>query len=162
LLRAHGLQDADAREVLQELLLAVSRSVERWEPSKERGSFRGWLRRVVRNLVINWLKHRRRQVAAPGGEELHAMLDRLPAPELPEAVEFDHQLRRALFQRAAELVRAEFRPATWLAFWETGVLGNSAADTAVKLGMTAGAVRVARCRVLSRLQACVAQWEQSP
>ena len=35
LLRRHGLQDADARDVMQELLLAVSRSIDRWEPSKE-------------------------------------------------------------------------------------------------------------------------------
>ena len=46
-LRRHGLQDADARDVMQELLLAVSRSIDRWEPGNQRGSFRGWLRRVV-------------------------------------------------------------------------------------------------------------------
>src|SRR5712671_7077266 len=64
LLRRHGLQDADAREVMQELFLAVSRSIDRWDPAKDRGSFRGWLRRVARNLVINWLKHRSRRVNA--------------------------------------------------------------------------------------------------
>ena len=31
LLRRHGLQDADARDVMQELLLAVSRSIDRWD-----------------------------------------------------------------------------------------------------------------------------------
>ena len=35
LLRRHGLQDADAREVMQELFLAVSRSIDRWDPAKE-------------------------------------------------------------------------------------------------------------------------------
>ena len=57
-LRRHGLQDADARDVMQELLLAVSRSIDRWEPRKQHGSFRGWLRRVIRNLTVNWLKQR--------------------------------------------------------------------------------------------------------
>src|SRR5438445_8049209 len=55
LLRRHGLQDADARDVMQELFMAVSRSIDHWDPAKERGSFRGWLRRVARNLVINGL-----------------------------------------------------------------------------------------------------------
>jgi RNA polymerase sigma-70 factor (ECF subfamily) len=41
LLRRHGLQDADAREVMQDLFLAVSRNIDRWDPAK-RGSFRGW------------------------------------------------------------------------------------------------------------------------
>ena len=65
LLRRHGLQDADARDVLQDLLLAVSRSIDRWDPAKERGSFRGWLRRVARNLLVNWLKQRQRRLLAP-------------------------------------------------------------------------------------------------
>src|SRR5580693_894801 len=119
LLRRHGLQDADAQEVMQELFLAVSRSIDRWDPAKERGSFRGWLRRVARNLVINWLKQREQCVIATGGSDLQAMLDMLPADSGPETVEFDQELRRALFQRAAEQVRVEVQPATWQAFWET-------------------------------------------
>ena len=79
LLRQHGLQDADARDVMQELFLAVSRSIERWKPSQGRGSFRAWLRQVVRNLVINWLKRRQRSVLS-GGPELQAMLDQSPTP----------------------------------------------------------------------------------
>src|SRR5687768_7266528 len=107
LLRQHGLQDADARDVMQELFLAVSRSIERWDPAKERGSFRGWLRRVARNLVINWLNHRSVRAIAPGGSDLHALLDSLPAADGPQSGEFDHELRRALFHRAAELVQNE-------------------------------------------------------
>ena len=107
LLRRHGLQDADARDVMQELLLAVSRSIDRWDPAKECGSFRGWLRRVARNLVINWLKQRGRRVVATGGSDLQSMLDMLPAADEPDTVEFDRELRRALFHRAAERVRGE-------------------------------------------------------
>ena len=36
-----GLLDADARELMQEFLIAVSRRIEHWEFAKERGSFRG-------------------------------------------------------------------------------------------------------------------------
>ena len=81
LLRRHGLQDADAREVMQELFIAVSRSIDRWDPAKERGSFRGWLHRVARNLVINWLKHSDRRVAAAGGREL--IIGQWPNPAYP-------------------------------------------------------------------------------
>jgi RNA polymerase sigma factor (sigma-70 family) len=160
ILRHHGLQDADAREVMQELFLAVSRSIDRWEPSKERGSFRGWLRRVARNLVINWLKARQHRVVSTGGSEMHALLEMQPADEGPETVEFDRELRRSLFHRAAEQVRGEVHETTWQAFWETGVVGTSVADAAKKLGISAGAVRVAKCRVLARLQAVVSEWEQ--
>jgi RNA polymerase sigma-70 factor (ECF subfamily) len=157
LLRRFGLQDADAREVMQELFMAVSRSIDRWNPSKDRGSFRGWLRRASRNLVINWLKARERRALVTGDSNFQAMLDMMPDKTEPEAVEFDKELRRALFQRAAEQVRAKVHPATWQAFWETGVVGASHVEAAKKLGMRVGAVRVAKCRVLARLQAAVAE-----
>ena len=91
LLRRHGLQDADAREVMQDLFLAVSRSIDRWDPAKERGSFRGWLRRVARNLVINWLKQPQRRMTASGGSGLQAMLDMLPADSESEEALCGHR-----------------------------------------------------------------------
>ena len=161
ILRQHGLQDADARDVMQELLLAVSRSVDRWNPAKECGTFRGWLRRVARNLVINWLEHRGRRVVATGGSNLQSMLDMLPAADKPDTVEFDRELRRAVFHRAAEQVRREVHGETWQAFWETAIAETSPADAARKLGMTVGAVRVAKCRVLARLRAAVTEQEKA-
>jgi RNA polymerase sigma-70 factor (ECF subfamily) len=161
LLRRHSLQDADAREVMQELFMAVSRNIDRWDPAKERGSFRGWLRQVARNLVVNWLKQRQRHAIARGGSDFQAMFDGLPDDSGSETVQFDQALRRAMFQRAAEEVRGEVQQATWHAFWETGILGTSAADAAKKLGMTVGAVRVAKCRVLARLQAAVHEMERA-
>lgn len=155
LLRRHGLQDADAREVMQDLFMAVSRSIDRWDPSRERGSFRGWLRRVIRNLVINWLKQRENRVVASGGSDLQRMLVNLPADASAETAEFDQELRRALFQRAAEQVKSEVHAATWQAFWETAVAGASPAEAASKLNMQPGAIRVAKCRVLVRLRAVI-------
>jgi RNA polymerase sigma-70 factor (ECF subfamily) len=159
-LRQRGLQDADARDVMQELLLAVSRSIDRWQPRKPSGSFRSWLGRVTRNLVVNWLKQRGRRAVPAGGSDLKSLLDMLPAADDPDSIEFDRQLRRALFLRASRRAQGEVRPATWQAFWETSVIGTSAADAAAKLGMTPGAVRVANCRVLARLRAAVAQEEK--
>jgi RNA polymerase sigma-70 factor (ECF subfamily) len=160
LLRRHGLQDADARDLVQEMLLAVSRSVDRFDPAKERGSFRGWLRTVARNLVINWLNRRERRPLARGGSDFQAMLGSLPADCGPESLLFDQEFRRALFQRAAEQVRRQVQPETWEAFWETAVVGTSPADAAKKFGMGVGAIRVAKCRVLARLQAVVREMEE--
>lgn len=158
-LRRTGLQDADALEVLQELFLAVNRNIGRWEHGAEHGSFRGWLRRVTRNLVVSWVRRQKRQVAT-SSLELDALLGSPPAADGPETDEFDRELRRALFHLASERVRAEVRPKTWQAFWEVAVSGNSVAQAAGKLEMTAGGVRVAKCRVIARLREVVAEMEK--
>ena len=103
-LRKCGLQDADARELMQELFIAVNRQIAKWELAKERGSFRGWLRRVARNLVINWMKSGQRRMVAGGGPESQSMFDELAAEDCAESAEFDHELRRSIFQRATEVV----------------------------------------------------------
>lgn len=161
LLRQRGLQDVDARDVMQELLLAVSRNIERWQPLKERASFRSWLQRVTRNLVINWMKSRQRRDVA-GSSDLHALLDQVPVPDSAETVEFDHELRRAKFQQASQRVQSEVQPTTWQAFWDSSVAGLSLAETAAKLGMSPGAVRVAKCRVVARMRAVIADLENTP
>jgi RNA polymerase sigma-70 factor (ECF subfamily) len=145
---------------MQELLLTVSRSIDRWDPQKQRGSFRGWLRRVACNLVIDWLRQPGRRAIPAGGGDLQVLLDALPAADDPDSIEFDREVRRALFHRAGQQVRSEVHRTTWEAFWETAVMGKSVADTATKLGMSVGAVRVARCRVLARVRATIAEWEE--
>ena len=159
LLRRNGLQDADTLELMQELFLALSRSIERWDLSRERGSFRGWLRRVARNLVLNFLKHRQYQPVALGGSNWERMLYELPAGEDPGTEGFDRELRRQMFRQAADQVRPDVHPSTWQAFWETAVCEESIAATATKLGMSVGAVKVAKCRVLARIRVAVKSME---
>ena len=159
-LRRADLQDADALEVLQELFLAVNRNIGRWEHGAEHGSFRGWLRRVTRNLVVSWVRRQRRHQAT-SSLDLDSLLESRSADNCPETDGFDRELRRALFHKASEQVRAEVRPQAWQAFWDVAVSGASVAETASKLGMTAGAVRVVKCRMVSRLRKVVAEMEEA-
>src|SRR5919197_2744578 len=58
--RKHGLQDADAADLTQEVLRAVAGAVGRLEYDPARGSFRGWLFTVVRNRLRDFLDGRKR------------------------------------------------------------------------------------------------------
>jgi RNA polymerase sigma factor (sigma-70 family) len=159
-LRKCGLQDADARELMQELLVAVNRQIAKWEPAKERGSFRGWLRRVARNLVINWMKNGQRRMVAWGGPESQSIFDELAVDDCPESAEFDRELRRSMFQRATEVVRQEQSAKAWQAFWGLAMEGKAPSIVAQELGMSTGAVKVAKCRVFARLKEVVSDLER--
>jgi RNA polymerase sigma factor (sigma-70 family) len=159
--RHRGLQDADAADLQQEVLLAVARAIGRYDLDRARGSFRGWLFRIARNLLLNLLAARRRHWAAGGGGDAIALLEALPDPAADDSTVFEAEYRRRTFEWAAEQVRGEFRPATWQAFWRTAVDGEAPAAVATDLGLSVGAVYVARTRVLARIRSKVEEVEGS-
>ncbi len=150
LARHKGLQDADARDVCQEVFQAVARSIDRWEP--DRGSFRGWLSRIARNLLINFLTRHRFQPRGSGATSVQELLEAHPAADPAATALFEAEYQRRLLRWAAEEVRPEFTPATWQAFWQTAVEDRPPGDVAAELGLSVGAVYIARSRVLSRLR----------
>jgi RNA polymerase sigma-70 factor (ECF subfamily) len=149
-LRRQGLQDADAADVTQEVLRAVAAAIGRLDYDPQRGSFRGWLRAVVRSKLCNFLAARRRQGLAGGETVDQTVLQEHPAP--PEPDSWDQEYERRLFAWAAEQVRGGFTETSWRAFWQTAVEGRGAAEVADALGISVGAVYIAKSRVLARLR----------
>jgi len=152
--RNQGFQDADASELTQEVFVAVASAIQRWDPNPERGSFRGWLFRIARNLMINWLAYRRRHPNGTGDSNIGQLLAEQPDlhREVEDSVIFDKEYKRQTFAWAAEQIRKEFREGTWEAFWLTSVENQSVTEVAKKLEISAGAVYIARSRVMARLR----------
>jgi len=159
LARARGLQQADADDLAQEVFRAVAGAIDRWDPDPAKGSFRAWLFRIARNLMVNLLAAQRRRPRGAGGSDLVPLLESQPAPGADDTVLFDGEYRRRLFAWAAERVRGAFREATWQAFWRTAVEGQDVAAVARSLGLTPGAVYIARSRVVARLRQEIEQVE---
>jgi RNA polymerase sigma-70 factor (ECF subfamily) len=63
--------------------------------------------------------------------------------------------------RAAEQIRGTLAEATWQAFWQTAVEAGSAKDVARSLGISVGAVYVAKSRVAARIRQEVQKLEAS-
>jgi RNA polymerase sigma-70 factor (ECF subfamily) len=158
LARSRGLQHADALDLVQEVLAAVARAIERWDPDPERGRFRGWLCQIARNLTVNALVRGARGRGS-GDSDIQELLHELPASAEPTATRFDLEFRCEAFLQAAERVRVDLRDATWQAFWLTAVEGAGIEETARRLGISVGAVYAARSRVLARLRQQVQLWE---
>ncbi len=162
LVRSKGFQDADANDIVQEVMLAVSKAIHRWEADPAKGRFRDWLFRIARNLMINFLTRRKHQPfrVGPGMlvEFLAQQLER-GEPSVEASREFDLEYRRELFLIAAERVSQSVRPKTWDAFRLTSIEQRSIKEVAQDLQMTEGAVLVARCRVLARMRELVRSLE---
>ena len=105
LARRKGLQDADARDLCQEVFQSVAGAVERWDPS--RGSFRGWLSQIARNLVINFLTRRRFQFRGSGTTSVQELLEAQPADDPSTSALFEEEYRSQLFRWAAEEIRSQ-------------------------------------------------------
>src|SRR5438067_668051 len=155
--RKHGLQDADAADLTQDVLRRVSQAAGRLEYDPERGSFRGWLFTVVRNALRTFLDRQARQCRGTGDTDAHNVLQAQPAPADEPSGEWEREYEQSLFAWAARQVRGEVAEATWQAFWQTGVEHKAAKDVARQLGMTVAAVYMAKSRVTARLKELVRQ-----
>jgi RNA polymerase sigma-70 factor (ECF subfamily) len=150
--RRFGLQPADARELVQEVLIAVSKAVRNFEVAPDRGRFRTWLYAVGRNVCLRYLAKLRSQELSGQNSALTAMLAEIPNREPADTGELNVELQRHFFLAMSRQARKEFQPNTWAAFWQTAVENHSIQSVADGLTLSVGAVYVARSRVMARLK----------
>lgn len=153
--RKRGLQDADAADVTQDVLQAVSANMGRFQYDRAKGTFRGWLFTVVRSKLCNAMSKQKRQVRGSGQTAVQEMLAAHPSEE--ETMQWDRDHEQRLFGWAADQVRPHCEESTWQAFWQTAVQNQPAQEVAEQLSMTPGAVYIAKCRVLKRIKETLAQ-----
>ena len=74
-----GLQDADAADLTQDVLRAVSHSIEKFEYDPETGKFRCWLLTIARYTLCRMQQLRSRQPTASGDSAVQKILEASPA-----------------------------------------------------------------------------------
>jgi RNA polymerase sigma factor (sigma-70 family) len=149
--RRKGLQDADAADIAQDVLTSVAQQMRQWEYQPDRGSFRGWLFTIARNRLKNWQSCAARRLDSRGGDEHQTVLNAQPQDE-PDKEEWDAEYARQVFHWAAGIVRKQVSDQAWRAFELTAVEGRTGPDVAAEMGISAGAVYLARSRVMARLK----------
>jgi RNA polymerase sigma-70 factor (ECF subfamily) len=149
--RRHGLQHADVTEVTQEVLTRVAKAVETWQTSGRQGSFRGWLHRVTKNLVIQYFRDRRRIPQTAHNSDLRRAIENKVDESALDESSYDLEFQRQLFAWAASRMEDRFETGTWRAFWQTAVEHQPIEEVAQQLQMSKGAIYVARSRVMSAI-----------
>jgi RNA polymerase sigma factor (sigma-70 family) len=148
--RKRGLGDAEAADLMQEVLRSVPRNAETMEYDPNRGTFRDWLFAVSHNKICNFLstQSNRPRWAGVSGFPITSGPDREAEPDS----DWDTVYQRQFAAKAMDRVKRVFRSSIWQAFWKTAVSGRPVQDVGSELKMTPGAVHVAKCRVLTRLR----------
>jgi RNA polymerase sigma-70 factor, ECF subfamily len=141
----------DAEDVAQEVLATVLAKVGEFDRQRQ-GSFRAWLRSITQFKLLEYWKEIRRVPVAAGGTDARDALAQWPDKLHGDATADEGaQERRIVLRSALELLQCEFEAKTWQAAMRT-LAGQPAAIVAADLGMTAGAVYIAKSRVLARLR----------
>ena len=159
LARKRGLQDANAHDLTQQVLMAVAKAVDGWKVDPSRGRFRSWLMRIAHNAIINALTRARPDVGI-GGSSFLELLDQQPQRDPSSTGNLNREYHRGIFRWAVQQIRSEFHESTWNAFWLTTVETQGVEQASAALNKSVGSIYAARSRVMRRLKQKVCEYER--
>ena len=152
LARRRGLDDGEAREALQETLIALARTMPDFHYNPAQCSFKSWLRHLAEKKIIDQFRRRaqRRSTVSldADGSEAGNLLDSLPdAVTLPPDEAWDREWEQNLVRLALDRVKARTKPLHFQAFHRLAVLGFTAREVARTLDLSLPQVYLAKHRV---------------
>ena len=157
--RHWNLQDADARDVVQEVLARLAEKLRTfvYDPAS---SFRGWLRTLARHAWSDFCNSRQRRGSTPHSAEVQALLSDLPAGDsLGQRLE--EEFDQEVLELAMARVRQRVQPRTWETFQLMAVEGFSGAEAAARLNLKLTHAFVYKARVQKMLREEIAKLEHA-
>lgn len=150
------LSPADVDDLVQDVLLTLSKEMPRYQPSRECGAFRAWLRTILVHRLRHFWRSRQHRPQAIGGSDFAQQLAELGDSHSRMSQLWDSEHDRQVMQRLFTLVEPRFAPDTWRAFRRQMVDGLSAEAVAAELLMPLHSVYAAKSRVLKVLRSLAA------
>lgn len=148
--RHGGLQEADAEDLTQTILLKLLRVMQTFEyDSSQR--FRSWLRAVVHNAWHDLLRALQRARVETGTAGQGDRLDTFEARD-DLVIRLEAAYDRELLELAAGRVRLRISPVTWDAYRLTAIESQPVGTVAVQLKMKVAAVYKAKNNVQKYLR----------
>ena len=152
--RMQGLQDASCNDVCQEVLVKLFRNLKSYDRSV--GSFRGWLRTIVRRCCADAYRSAGRHAGGSGDTDVNEMLHAVEDPHADPLEDLIHAMdaeyEQSLRQRALDGVQSRVDAVSWQAFWRVRFGGEDPKAVAAELGKSVGSVYMA-CHRLGRMAA---------
>jgi RNA polymerase sigma-70 factor (ECF subfamily) len=151
-LRRHNLRPHELEDLSQTVLLAVVKHLPSFAHSGRRGAFRCWLRTIARNALADFWQEFWKTRGTPGDLDPEALLRQIEDPDSNLNRLWDEEHDRYLLRCLLDMMDLEFEESTVKAFHRLALDGAPGTVVAAELGLSVGAVYVARSRVLKRLR----------
>ena len=146
-----GLQEADARDVAQDVLLQVSKGIGDFRYDAERGRFRNWLGTIThRALLKHQAKLRRSGIGA--GDSTGADLTSTQECQQPLDEVWVESFNAHVYREAIRRLRLHFSEETWCAFEATFTEDRPPEEVAKELQRSVGWVYQAKSQIVRRLK----------
>ncbi|MGL6073968.1 MAG: RNA polymerase sigma factor [Fimbriiglobus sp.] len=137
-----GLQDADAADVCQEVMLKVSQAIRTFEYDRVRGRFRSWLGVITSNCIVTRFQRDQRKP-----------MTGLPLDQESTDSEWNEEFTEHILNLALDRIRGDYSLDQWQLFEAVWIRREPATEIATRMGVAVHAVYVTKSRVLLHLQA---------
>jgi RNA polymerase sigma factor (sigma-70 family) len=147
-----GLSDTEARDVVQETVVAVAKQLREGGYDRTKSSFKNWLCLITRRRIIDHLRRRTdpnlRHTPVLGDTRRTDTLARIPDPASlePDTV-WEEEWRKNLLDAAMERVKQQVSPKQYQIFDLSVVRGLPMAEVTSLLKVNAAQIYLARHRV---------------
>jgi len=122
LARKFGLNEEDAQDVVQETLVSVANQMPNFKYNPELGSFKSWLRTVIRSRILDHLRKRGKTHTVPihadsdGGDESFALKE-LPDKSSPNVDQlYEQEWQKNVLDAAIARVKRKLDPQKYQVF----------------------------------------------
>jgi RNA polymerase sigma factor (sigma-70 family) len=160
-----GLQEDEAKDVLQATMTEVSKNIGRFEADPTRGSFHAWLLQMARWRIANQFK--KRMPIAAASKSASDATDTTPTVErIPDGKEVnleelcDAEWRRHLLDQALKEIQIEFKAEHYQVFHLLTIEQKPIAEVAQMLGKNLAQIYLIKHRVTNALKASLRKLEK--
>jgi len=150
-LRRQGIPDADADDLIQEILLSLVKYLPSFQHSGQRGAFRSWIRTIASNRTFDYWRTSKHRPAGAGGDA-EDFLHRLEDPNSDLNRQWDEEHDRHLLRCLLILIEREFEPTSLRAFRRLAIDGATGVEVAAELGISVASAYQAKSRILQRIR----------
>lgn len=153
-LKRYSVQSESVDDLVQEVLQTLVKEMPSFEYDRTKGSFRGWLR----TILLHRLRHfqRSQRLRAPAGK-VEYLIEQLADEKSELSSLWNQEHDQHVVTQLLTLIRHEFEESSWEAFYSLTIRQEAPKAVADRLRMSLNAVRIAKSRVLNRLQAQAAR-----